>query len=120
MEIPTCILLLLMAMTNLMMGAPILTVREIEGSLTVKEKVDLTRMQKHAHLWAQELLTDKDKLNFLTAAQKIRELSLLTLTLQSLTNYTVTTQLSHPQTTSREGERPGEAQSRKTESLTTT
>ncbi len=47
-------------------------------------------MQKHAHLWAQELLTEKDKLNSLTAAQKIRELSLLTLTLQSLTNYTAT------------------------------
>jgi len=90
MEIPTCILLLLMFMTSLLKSAPILTVREIEGSLTVKEKVDLTRMQKHAHLWAQELLTEKDKLNSLTAAQKIRELSLLTLTLQSLTNYTTT------------------------------
>jgi hypothetical protein len=88
MEIPTCILLLLMFMTSLLKSAPILTVREIEGSLTVKEKVDLTRMQKHAHLWAQELLTEKDKLNSLTAAQKIRELSLLTLTLQSqLHNY---------------------------------
>ncbi len=90
MEIPTCLLFLLMSMTSLLKSAHILTVREIEGSLTVKEKVNLTRMQKHAHLWAQELLSEKDKLNSLTAAQKIRELSLLTLTLQSLTNYTAT------------------------------
>jgi hypothetical protein len=40
MEIPTCLLLLLMSMTNIIECAPILTVREIEGSLTVKEKVD--------------------------------------------------------------------------------
>jgi hypothetical protein len=43
-------------------------------------------VKKHAQLWAQELLMEKDKLSSLTAAQKIRELALLTSTLESLTN----------------------------------
>jgi hypothetical protein len=46
----------------------------------------LPRVKKHAQLWAQELLMEKDKLSSLTAAQKIRELALLTSTLESLTN----------------------------------
>ncbi len=45
MEIPTCILLLLMFMTSLSKSAPILTVREIEGSLTVKEKALKFRLE---------------------------------------------------------------------------
>jgi hypothetical protein len=69
-------------------SSPLPTVREIEGFLTVTEMVDLPRVKKHAQLWAQELLTDKDKLTSLTAAQKIRELALLTSTLESLTNFT--------------------------------
>ena len=90
MTAPTHLLLLLLSAPNLTSSAPILTVKEIEGFLTVTEKVDLPRVKKHAQLWAQELLIEKDKLTSLTAAQKIRELALLTSTLEGLTNYTST------------------------------
>jgi len=81
-------LFLINLLLNAIMSLPLHMVREIEGFLTVKERIDLLRIKKHAHLWAHELLTEKDKLTSLTAAQSIRELSLLTSTLETLTNYT--------------------------------
>ena len=62
------------------------SVEEIEGFLRIHEPINLIRMKKHATLWASELLHDTDKVLTLTAAQKLRELFLLTTSLQKLTN----------------------------------
>jgi hypothetical protein len=86
----TYLMLLLFSAPYLTNSALLRNVKEIEGFLTVTEKADLKRVKKHAQLWAQELLMEKDKLITLTAAQKIRELALLTSTLEDLTNYTST------------------------------
>ena len=62
-----------------------LEVSEIDGMLTVSEPVNMARMATHAQIWASDL-RQADKLDSLTAATHVQELSLLVDTLSKLSN----------------------------------
>ena len=59
-------------------------VLEVDGILTVSEPVNIARMTTHFQIWASDL-RGADKLDSLMAAAHIREITLLTDTLATLT-----------------------------------
>ena len=59
-------------------------VLEVDGILTVNEPINIARMTTHFQIWASDL-RGADKLDSLMAAAHIREISLLTDTLATLT-----------------------------------